>query len=112
MKGAATAPARTPRLKSRISSRGQITVPVAVQRALGLRPGTPVEFELRERDAILRKSVPKVHPVDRLYGILANQGLPPTDVLIEQMRGPVPAFVRREAERLRRAELRKRHPRR
>lgn len=106
MKGTAAAPAHAPRLKSKVSSRGQITIPVAVQRALGLRPGTPVEFELRERDALLRKSLPAVHPVDRAYGILAGLGLPPTDVLIEQMRGPVPEFVRREAERLRREDAR------
>ncbi|MGH3185468.1 MAG: AbrB/MazE/SpoVT family DNA-binding domain-containing protein, partial [Streptosporangiaceae bacterium] len=67
-------------MKSTVSSRGQITIPVAVQRALGMRAGTPVEFELREDGVLMRKRAPAVDPFDTVTGIL--KGLPPTDVLM------------------------------
>lgn len=35
-------------VKSRVSSKGQITLPKAIREALGLRPGEEVVFELRE----------------------------------------------------------------
>jgi AbrB family looped-hinge helix DNA binding protein len=75
-------------VKSRISSKGQITVPVEVREKLGLKPGTPVVFELREGGAILKKGSGPVHPVDLVYGIA--RGLGPTDRWIEAMRGPGP----------------------
>lgn len=73
-------------MKSVISSRGQITVPVAVQRALGMRAGTPVEFELRPDGVLLRKRALAEDPVDAVYGIL--KGLPPVDTLMRELRGP------------------------
>lgn len=89
-------------MKSTISSRGQITIPAKVQRALGMRAGTPVEFELREDGVLMRKRVPDVDPFDQVYGIL--KGLPPTDVLMRELRGPTldelkAADARRRARR-------------
>jgi len=75
-------------MRSRISSKGQITVPVEVREKLGLKPGTPVVFELREGGAMLKKGAGAVHPVDLVYGIA--RGLGPTDPWIEAMRGPGP----------------------
>ncbi|MFA5028619.1 MAG: AbrB/MazE/SpoVT family DNA-binding domain-containing protein [Candidatus Methylomirabilota bacterium] len=43
---------------SRISSKGQITLPKGVRESLGLRPGDPVAYELGEGIAILRKAEP------------------------------------------------------
>ncbi|HEY7856831.1 MAG TPA: AbrB/MazE/SpoVT family DNA-binding domain-containing protein [Terriglobales bacterium] len=82
-------------MTSRISSKGQITVPAQVRRALGLRAGTPVAFELRSGGVLLRKRAPAAgsDPVDRLYGVL--RGLPPVDQIIEQLRGPGPVPKRR-----------------
>lgn len=77
-------------MKSRVSSRGQITIPVKVQRELGLRPGTPVEFEFRSGGVILRKAAPTHDPVDEVYGILKHKGLPSSDEFIEELRGPRP----------------------
>jgi AbrB family looped-hinge helix DNA binding protein len=81
-------------MTSTISAKGQITVPKAVRDKLGLRPGARVEFELTAEGALLRKG----HrgggrAVDRVLGILKRQAS--TDLLIDDMRGPVPASLRR-----------------
>jgi AbrB family looped-hinge helix DNA binding protein len=39
-------------MRSRISSKGQVTVPAEVRETLGLVPGTPVEFVVREGEAV------------------------------------------------------------
>jgi antitoxin PrlF len=75
-------------MKSTISSKGQITVPVEIRVKLGLRTGTPVEFVLRRDGAFIRKGRKGKHPVDDLYGVLR---LPKSvDALIDEMRGPRP----------------------
>lgn len=73
---------------STLSSKGQVTLPKAVRRALGLRPGTPVEFELVAGGAIVRKGMRGPHPVDRVYGILKSARK--SDDLVDVMRGPRP----------------------
>jgi antitoxin PrlF len=37
----------------RVTSKGQVTIPLAVRRRLGIQPGSEVEFELDERGARL-----------------------------------------------------------
>jgi len=76
-------------MKSTISAKGQVTVPVEVRNRLGLVPGTPVEFQLREGEVVLRKGVRAEHPVDRVYGILKLDKS--VDDLLDDMRGPRPA---------------------
>ena len=76
-------------MKSRISSKGQITVPVEVREKLGLLPGTAVEFVVREREAVMRKGGGDAHPVDVVYGRLRLTR--PVDELLDEMRGPRPA---------------------
>jgi AbrB family looped-hinge helix DNA binding protein len=75
-------------MKSTISSKGQITVPVEVRRRLGLTAGTPVEFEVRDREVVLRKGASDKHPVDEAYGLLKLNR--PVDELLDEMRGPRP----------------------
>jgi AbrB family looped-hinge helix DNA binding protein len=75
-------------MKSTISSKGQITVPVEVRERLGLVPGTPVEFELREEGVLLRKGISGSHPVDRVWATLRLER--PVDDLLDEMRGPRP----------------------
>ncbi len=75
-------------MKSTISAKGQITVPVEVRNRLGLVPGTPVEFEIRKGEAVLRKGHTAHHPVDRVFGILKLDQ--PVDDLLDEMRGPRP----------------------
>jgi antitoxin PrlF len=37
----------------RVTQKGQVTIPLQVRRALGIQPGSDVEFELDERGARL-----------------------------------------------------------
>lgn len=37
----------------RVTSKGQVTIPLAVRKRLGIRPGSDVDFELDERGARL-----------------------------------------------------------
>ena len=75
-------------MKSRISSKGQITVPSEVRAQLGLYAGTPVEFELHEQGVLVRKGADGEHPVDQLYGTFVLGGT--TDEILRTLRGPDP----------------------
>jgi AbrB family looped-hinge helix DNA binding protein len=75
-------------MKSVISSKGQITVPVEIRDKLGLKAGTVVIFEMTKRGALLRKGVTGSHPVDQIFGILKSKRR--TDELIDELRGPRP----------------------
>lgn len=88
-------------VKSRISSKGQVTVPIEVRDQLGLIPGTDVEFLVRDGEAVLRKGGGESDPVDRVYGRLKLDV--PVDALVDAMRGPrpkgKPKTIRRRRER-------------
>ena len=75
-------------MKSTISSKGQVTVPVEIREKLGLAPGTVVEFKLSHGVALLRKGASRFHPVDQVYGKLKLRR--PVDELLDEMRGPRP----------------------
>lgn len=65
---------------SRISAKGQITIPKRVRESLGLRPGDPVAYELGEGIAILRKAEPLDVEYHRaLTGTLSEWGSPADD---------------------------------
>ena len=42
-----------------VTSKGQITLPKVVRDALGLHPGTEVEFRISRGQAVLRRRVPE-----------------------------------------------------
>ncbi|MDQ7843106.1 MAG: AbrB/MazE/SpoVT family DNA-binding domain-containing protein [Armatimonadota bacterium] len=75
-------------MKSKISSKGQVTVPAEIRSKLGLRPGTVVQFEIHGSAALMRKGSPGGHPVDRVFGTLRLGR--PTDALLDEMRGRRP----------------------
>lgn len=72
-------------MRSTVSAKGQITIPIAVRRQLGLVAGTPVEIELCDQGVLLRKGISGEHPVDRAYGVLQLDSS--VDDLIDEMRG-------------------------
>lgn len=76
-------------MESRISSKGQITVPLAVRERLGMAAGTPVTFELVDDGVVVRKGRLDDHPVDRVFGRVRLTG--PVDRFIDDLRGPRPA---------------------
>jgi AbrB family looped-hinge helix DNA binding protein len=75
-------------MRSRISSKGQITIPAELREALGLRAGTLVVFESRPEGALLRKGTTGAHPVDKIYGLLKLTTS--VDDLLDEMRGARP----------------------
>ncbi|MEK7700567.1 MAG: AbrB/MazE/SpoVT family DNA-binding domain-containing protein [candidate division NC10 bacterium] len=75
-------------MESVVSSKGQITLPAEAREKLGLAPGTPVQFELREGGLFLRKGGRGTHPVDQVFGRLKLEK--PVDTLLDEMRGPRP----------------------
>jgi AbrB family looped-hinge helix DNA binding protein len=75
-------------MKSVISSKGQITVPVEIRSKLGLNPGTVVTFQMTKNGALLRKGNAGKHPVERVYGVLQSKLR--TDILLDELRGPRP----------------------
>ena len=80
------------RMKSTVSSKGQITLTAKVREALGLASGTPVRFELTRGGVLLRKGGRGAHPVDEVFGRLT---LPKSvDALLDEMREPRPARPR------------------
>jgi len=45
-------------IASKLSVKGQVTVPAEIRRVLGLKPGDSVGYELRDGVAILRRLAP------------------------------------------------------
>ena len=84
-------------MKSTISSKGQLTVPIELRKKLGLEAGTVIQFELRDGVVVMRKGTQAGHPVDRLFGRL-HLGKPVDDIL-DQMRGPRPAVSKKRRSR-------------
>jgi AbrB family looped-hinge helix DNA binding protein len=58
----------------RITSKGQVTIPLAIRKRAGLLPDTEVEFELRGNAVVLRRvaSAPRRGP--RLLQALRGKG--------------------------------------
>jgi AbrB family looped-hinge helix DNA binding protein len=75
-------------MKSAISSKGQVTVPLAVRKKLGLLPGTVVSFELVKGGALVKKGTRGTHPVDAAFGKIRLARS--VDEIIDAMRGPRP----------------------
>lgn len=72
--------------KSKLTSKGQITVPKAVRDRLGLRPGDEIEFVPTSKGFALRK-FPVDSPFEGWSGYLEHlRGVEP-DKLVEEMRG-------------------------
>lgn len=86
-------------MKSRISPKGQITVPVEIREQLGLVSGTAIEFLVREGEVVLRKDRQTREPVDRVYGTLTLPAR--VDTLVDEMRGPRPTRVAKPRARRR-----------
>jgi AbrB family looped-hinge helix DNA binding protein len=74
---------------AKLTSKGQITVPKEVREALGLRPGTEVEFRLEQGGAVMRRHLsPKVF--EKWEGYLRNKvGGLTTDEFLLELRGEV-----------------------
>jgi antitoxin PrlF len=74
-------------MKSRVTERGQVTIPKSLRERLGIKAGQIIEFSEVDGRIVLHRQVAS-HPVDELFGILeAGSG---TDILMDSLRGPGP----------------------
>jgi AbrB family looped-hinge helix DNA binding protein len=60
-------------LKSTVSSKGQITIPIEIRRRLGLDEGAIVLFTPQEAGALLTKGLLGDDPIDKAYGLLPRR---------------------------------------
>jgi len=74
-------------VRSKVTSRGRITLPKEVREQLGLRPGDEVEFVEREGGLQIRKRVPR-YALDKWVGYLKHLEGQDVDELIREMRDP------------------------
>ncbi|MDO8531637.1 MAG: AbrB/MazE/SpoVT family DNA-binding domain-containing protein [Dehalococcoidia bacterium] len=71
---------------TRITTKGQVTIPKEVRERMGLRPGDKLEF--MEEDGVfrLRKRLPPA-PLKKYRGYLKNLTEQDPDELVKEMRG-------------------------
>jgi antitoxin PrlF len=70
--------------KSRVSEKGQVTIPKPMRERLGIRPGEDVEFREEPGRLVIEKALAR-DAVDELYGVLdLGRG---TDEFLRELRG-------------------------
>lgn len=70
----------------KLTSKGQVTLPVEMRRKLGLRTGDVLEIRESPEGYLIQKHIP-VSPFDRYVGYLGHKGERKTDKLVDEMRG-------------------------
>jgi len=85
-------------MATRVTIKGQVTIPKAVREGLGLRPGDEVEFVAEGGGYRLRKVV-RTNPFSRYRGVLRGQAGRRPDDLVRQMRGEIGGRIGGEARR-------------
>ena len=70
---------------SRLTEKGQVTIPKPLRDSLGLEPGHELEFEEREGALIVRRR-PPVDPLRRLVGLVGQRI--DVDAYLDETRGP------------------------
>ncbi|MPZ15386.1 MAG: AbrB/MazE/SpoVT family DNA-binding domain-containing protein [Chloroflexi bacterium] len=73
-------------MKTRITSKGQVTVPKHVRQRLGLQPGDEIEFVESDGAFRLEKRVP-ASPFERYRGFLTHLAGQDPDGILAEMRG-------------------------
>lgn len=68
----------------RLTTKGQVTVPKEIRKALGLVPGSRVRFTIRNGRCVLEKES-KDDPLSRWVGFLNRPG--DSDAILSEMRG-------------------------
>ncbi len=76
-------------MKATVTSKGQITIPRAIRRKLGLQKGTVLEFDENADHLEARKSADRA-AMTSVIGIARKElSGKTTDELLEELRGPV-----------------------
>lgn len=83
--------------QSKLTSQGQVSVPAAVRRQLGLGPGAVLEWVEDGGRIVVRRAV--VHDSAAVHGALFPEGAAPRKSLAELKQGVALAMRRRHARR-------------
>ncbi len=75
----------TRHLKSRVSEKGQVTIPKPIRDRMGIEAGVVLEFDEPEAGRLTARKATTRDPVDEVYGVLRLDGS--TDQLIDSLRG-------------------------
>ena len=70
---------------SRLTAKGQVTIPKPLRESLGLEPGHELEFEEREGTLLVRRRTP-VDPLHDLVGLVTERI--DIDAYLDETRGP------------------------
>ena len=71
-------------MNSKVSEKGQVTIPKPLRDRLGIRPGQVLDFHEEEGRLVASKVSPQ-DPVDSVYGILSLENS--TDEILTSLRG-------------------------
>lgn len=71
---------------SRITTKGQVTIPKNIRQVLGVKPGDHVEFELLPDQRVLVKPVLATAVFERYVGYLADIADEDPDHIVAQLR--------------------------
>ena len=72
--------------RTKITSKGQVTIPVEIRRKLGIKPGDILEIHESPTGYVFHKHF-ECSPFDRYVGYLRHKADIGTDALIKEMRG-------------------------
>jgi len=73
-------------LTAKITSKGQITLPLKIRQRLGVQAGETISFE-EAQEGFLVKKVLRKSPFDRWVGALRHLPGKKSDALVKEMRG-------------------------
>ncbi len=72
--------------QAKVTAKGQVTIPLAVRRRMGVGPGDEIEFQETEKGFLVTKRV-LTSPFDKYVGYLKKKrGQNPNEV-VEELRG-------------------------
>jgi AbrB family looped-hinge helix DNA binding protein len=83
--------------QSKLTSQGQVSVPAAVRRSLGLKPGAVLEWVQEGDRIVVRRAVQ--HDSAAVHAALFPDGAAPSKSLAELKRGLAKAVRQRHARR-------------
>lgn len=72
--------------KTKITSKGQVTIPKIVRDRLGLKPGDEIEF-VEDKEGFRLQKLVLESPFDKYLGFLSHMAGMDPDSVVEDMRG-------------------------